>query len=195
MLNLEMIGQRIANQRKLHQMNQNDLAEALFVTRQAVSKWEMGKGLPSIEILLALTKLFNISIDDLLDDTDMKPHDYKHMLVAYPRASVVYRFLESDGANKHVKDIFYLLTTEERKQIIEQSLEKSITLSVIAIWPYASYDERKYIIVNLLSKEMIDEVETLYPLMTDEERMMVSKIRNIHTIRYRNPLNKEKKEG
>ena len=61
MLNLNMIGQKIAQLRIQQNMNQEALADALYVTRQAVSKWEMGKSIPSIEILISLTQLFNIS--------------------------------------------------------------------------------------------------------------------------------------
>ncbi len=184
MLNLGIIGQRIATHRRAHDMNQNDLAEALFVTRQAVSKWEIGKGLPSIEILLALTKLFNISIDSLLEASDINQYDYKDMLATYPRESVVYKFLESDTPDLHVKDIFYLLTPTERMQMINQSLSNRINLSIKTIWPYASISERKYILGNILSKGSVERVEEFYPMLTDEERVMVSKTHHMHTVVY-----------
>ena len=47
-------------------MSQDELAERLFVTRQAVSRWETGKTTPDIETLKNLSKLFNVSINTLL---------------------------------------------------------------------------------------------------------------------------------
>ena len=47
-------------------MSQDELAEKLFVTRQAVSRWETGKTTPDIETLKNLSKLFDVSINTLL---------------------------------------------------------------------------------------------------------------------------------
>ncbi|MBS6539954.1 MAG: helix-turn-helix transcriptional regulator [Subdoligranulum variabile] len=45
---------------------QDELAEKLFVSRQSVSKWEKGLNYPSIETLLKISDLFDISLDELL---------------------------------------------------------------------------------------------------------------------------------
>ena len=47
-------------------MTQSDLAAKLFVTRQAVSRWETGETTPDIDALKALSKLFDVSINTLL---------------------------------------------------------------------------------------------------------------------------------
>ena len=52
--------------REKHNLSQNDLAEKLFVTRQAVSRWENGETLPNPETLKALSQLFSVSINTLL---------------------------------------------------------------------------------------------------------------------------------
>lgn len=172
MLDLKVIGQRIADLRKQNHMSQNELAEALFVTRQAVSKWEIGKGMPNIEILLALTNLFNVSIDYLLDHTDLSSNDYENMLMTYPRPSVIYHFLNSKHPNRDIKDFFYLLKTEERKQMIDQILSKQISIDIISVWPYANSAERKYMLGHILTHNESDIVLSLRPFMTNEERNM-----------------------
>ncbi len=53
-------------------MTQEDLAERIFVTRTAISKWETGKGFPAIDSLMAISKLFDVSIDDLISDDDIR---------------------------------------------------------------------------------------------------------------------------
>ena len=47
-------------------LSQEELAEKIFVTRQAVSRWENGDTIPSTETLKLLSKLFNVSINTLL---------------------------------------------------------------------------------------------------------------------------------
>ena len=50
-------------------MSQDELAEKLFVTRQAVSRWESGDTTPSVDKLKALAKLYGVSLDWLFGDT------------------------------------------------------------------------------------------------------------------------------
>ncbi len=52
--------------RKKKEMSQEELAEKVFVTRQAVSRWENGETTPNIETLKLLSKLFDVSINTLL---------------------------------------------------------------------------------------------------------------------------------
>ena len=47
-------------------MTQDELAEKLFVTRQAVSRWEHGETMPGPETLLQLSRLFHVSVNSLL---------------------------------------------------------------------------------------------------------------------------------
>ena len=54
--------------RKQAGMSQEQLAEKLGVSRQAVTKWETDAGIPDIENVMAISALFNISIDDLLSN-------------------------------------------------------------------------------------------------------------------------------
>ena len=52
--------------RKQAGLSQNEIAEKLFVTRQAVSRWEQGDTVPEIETLQAISQLFGVTINDLL---------------------------------------------------------------------------------------------------------------------------------
>ena len=52
--------------RKEHNLSQEELAELLDVSRQAVSKWEQGQGYPEVEKLLLLSSKLNISLDALM---------------------------------------------------------------------------------------------------------------------------------
>lgn len=56
------IGQRIAERRKLLGLSQEALGERMGVSRQAISKWEADGAIPEIDKLIALSKLFGISV-------------------------------------------------------------------------------------------------------------------------------------
>ena len=52
--------------RTKNNLSQDDLAEKVFVTRQAVSRWENGDTVPNTETLKLLSNLYNVSINTLL---------------------------------------------------------------------------------------------------------------------------------
>ena len=52
-------------------MTQEELAEALFVSRTAISKWESGRGYPSIDSLKEISRFFSVTIDDLICSDEM----------------------------------------------------------------------------------------------------------------------------
>ena len=67
-----ILGEKIKSIRKSFGFTQEELAEKLNVSRQAIAKWEMEGGMPDTENLKALSKLFGVSIVSLLDnDADM----------------------------------------------------------------------------------------------------------------------------
>ena len=59
-------GKKLQELRKNKELTQEELGEILFVTRTTISKWESGRGYPSIESLKAISSYFHVSIDDLL---------------------------------------------------------------------------------------------------------------------------------
>lgn len=58
--------EKLQQLRKQKGLTQEELAEALFVSRTAISKWESGRGYPNIESLKALAKFFSVTVDALL---------------------------------------------------------------------------------------------------------------------------------
>lgn len=63
--------EKLQQLRKNQELTQEQLAEELFVSRTAISKWESGKGYPNIESLKNISKLFSVSIDDLLSGEEL----------------------------------------------------------------------------------------------------------------------------
>ena len=65
------MNEKIVSLRKKKGLSQQDLAEALNVSRQAVSRWEVGTSLPSMENMLALSKLFETPVDELTSAAEL----------------------------------------------------------------------------------------------------------------------------
>ncbi|WP_211656026.1 helix-turn-helix domain-containing protein [Planococcus alpniumensis] len=65
-----MFSERLKNEREKKGWSQAELAEKLHVSRQSVSKWETGKNYPSIEVIIDLSDLFGVTIDELLRSDD-----------------------------------------------------------------------------------------------------------------------------
>ena len=60
-------GEKLSSLRKQRGMTQVELAEKLSISRQAVSRWERGTAEPSTENLICIGRLFDVSVDDLMD--------------------------------------------------------------------------------------------------------------------------------
>ena len=69
------LGNKIKEFRNKQELTQNELADKLFVSFQAVSQWENGTTNPDINTLIKLAKTFNISLDELFDIKINKKHE------------------------------------------------------------------------------------------------------------------------
>ena len=100
--------------RKDKQLSQEELAEILDVSRQAVSKWEQGMGYPEVEKLLLLSSKLNISLDYLMatelsqQSTNHKGNVTGQITITSPHENVIatcYKVLSSEkmhgGKNVH----------------------------------------------------------------------------------------------
>jgi len=63
-----MLGEKIQRLRKEKGMSQEQLAAQLTISRQSISKWELGESMPDTENIMQLSKLFDVSTDYLLND-------------------------------------------------------------------------------------------------------------------------------
>ena len=63
--------EKLQELRKSRSMTQEELAEVLFVSRTAISKWESGRGYPSIDSLREISRYFSVTIDDLICSEEM----------------------------------------------------------------------------------------------------------------------------
>ena len=65
------VNEKLQELRKSRSLTQEELAEALFVSRTAISKWESGRGYPSIDALKEMSRFFSVTVDDLICSDEM----------------------------------------------------------------------------------------------------------------------------
>ena len=75
-MNQEKIGKFIAERRKSKKLTQEQLAEKLGISDRAVSKWERGLNLPDASLMLELSKILEISVNELLSGEIIKKEKY-----------------------------------------------------------------------------------------------------------------------
>ena len=67
------LGQKLKEIRKRFELSQEQLAEIMNISSQAITKWENDGGLPDINNLQELSKIFGITVDYLLNDKNVLP--------------------------------------------------------------------------------------------------------------------------
>ena len=69
---MSVINKRISSARKASNMTQQELADKLNVSRSTISNWEVGRNYPDLDMIVELSDIFNLSLDELLrEDTEM----------------------------------------------------------------------------------------------------------------------------
>lgn len=106
-MNLNKIANFIKLKRKELGITQEELAEKLFVTEKAISRWETGRGTPDISLLLPLSKELNIDVSELLNGKENKKSDNS--------VEQLIKYNEITKANKYnfqfkLTIIFYILS-------------------------------------------------------------------------------------
>lgn len=74
-MNVE-IANKLVQLRKKHGLSQEELAEKIGVSRQAVSKWERAESSPDTDNLISLAKIYNLSLDDMLNNKGAAERSY-----------------------------------------------------------------------------------------------------------------------
>ena len=117
--------EKLQELRKQKRLTQEELAEVLFVSRTAISKWESGRGYPSIDSLKAIAKFFEVTIDELLssdelltiaeEDTKQKENHFRDLMFGLLDCCVaMFFFLPFFGQeiNAMIQEVSLLSLTE-----------------------------------------------------------------------------------
>ena len=90
MFDVKKMGEQIAHLRRGNKYTQEQLAEELKVSPQAVSKWENGRAVPEVPMLFEISRLFNCSVDTILDPSScvLRNMDFDYEFLVKPRLPV-----------------------------------------------------------------------------------------------------------
>lgn len=90
MFNVKNMGEQIAHLRRGRNYTQEQLAEKLKVSPQAVSKWENGNAVPEVPMLCEISRIFNCSVDRILDPSScvLRDMDFDYEFLVKPRIPV-----------------------------------------------------------------------------------------------------------
>lgn len=106
MLDLVRIGQKLKDLRVNANISQNELADMLYCTRQAISRWEQGLGLPTIDNMCELIKIYNISLDELLCMDEDIEIDQSNIFLNHNRDFIIKQILQGKII-VNLADVFY----------------------------------------------------------------------------------------
>ncbi len=122
------LSNNLKNIRKENNLSQEQLAEKLGVSRQAVSKWESGQSYPEMDKVLLICKLFNYNIDELMNENVKEVNEIKQSKV---------------NINKYVEDFFNFITKtvnmlsimkfKQRIKCLTEQIIVSIFLTIIFV--------------------------------------------------------------
>lgn len=143
-------GENLRNVRKQRNITQEELAEILGVSRQAISKWESDNGYPETEKLLIISKTLNVSLDYLLNDISLmeeKEKTEEKTVVYAPTGKIAITTYDNNNVIfcQSVKSSSILLPSKDEPKYILYGVDK-VTFwgeHTITLGWYATLDDIK----------------------------------------------------
>lgn len=155
------LGEKLRECRKMVNLTQEELAEKLCVSRQAITKWESDKGIPDIVNIKNIAKLFDVSIDYLLDDGEIisdfvlkesiNINDYKNK----GKYKSKYDLAVRDKYKNAI--IIYPLIQTKKLNLLENIIDFIVQPGVLQLADYAS-NYAAYYLVELEQKQLLVKI-------------------------------------
>ena len=129
--------QKLQELRKQKGLTQEELAARLYVSRTAISKWESGRGYPSIDSLRMIARLFSVTVDDLLSTDEV----------------IIIAEADNERKEKHFKDLIYGLLDLSAMLLLflpffaEKASEVIQSVSLLALCGVQPYLKALYLII------------------------------------------------
>lgn len=117
MLDCIAVGKKIHDCRVEHHYSQDRIAELLYVSRQAVSRWETGQAMPTIDNMIELSRLFSVSFEELLCLKEKKEPDPENLFCGYDREFIVRRICTGE-MEVDLPEVFWQFSPGERMQVL-----------------------------------------------------------------------------
>jgi len=168
------VGEYLSALRKYYKITQDELADRLGVTRQAISKWENGATIPDIELLMKLSELYGISINDILN-ADTASIKYQKEIV-FPDKSKVPKKITVIGCGRwgtfiawylneigHKVSLYGRETSAKMQKLIVTRENEYLQLNdrIQLITDLNDIEKAEYIIISIPAQKLMDVVNEL----------------------------------
>lgn len=144
MIDFLKVGKRITEHRKRIGMSQDTLAERLFVTRQALSKWENGLSVPSLESLAEMSRLFGVSFEQILGLSEVEVDFCEEDIFDGRDRAYVISKIASGELRVNLADVFYQLSPGERIYILKKIKSGELSTDTESLWPRLTPSEQRF---------------------------------------------------
>ena len=146
MIDFVKVGKRIADLRRSFGLSQDELAEKLFVTRQAVSKWENGMSVPSIDILSDICRMFSVSFEELLGlfDNERPILDPDDIFRGHDRSFIVSKIAKGEIV-VDLAAVFYQMSPAERMFLLKHVKEGILKVNMEDLSARLTPSEARYL--------------------------------------------------
>jgi transcriptional regulator with XRE-family HTH domain len=148
------LAEKLKTVRKQTGMSQEQLAEKLHVSRQAITKWETGGGTPDIENLKAISQLFEISIDELVtgEIPEYESEDYLYESITE------YDVVEPKKFDIHLGGAHQLVLVGKNSGKLQVRLASNMLTKIADLYRVRIDDTRRRIDVDLIRRDGVTEV-------------------------------------
>ncbi len=166
------ISQKLKEIRKRFGLSQEQLAEIMNVSRQAITKWESGNGLPDVANLKELSRVFNVSIDYLLDNESELPFLVMKKAISkeqYKNPTELLKKLYPEPC-----EIFSLF--RERKRNTVEHILDFISLAFTSIEPIYDSD----MLTNSTKNYLIKKGNIKFLAIVSKENMEIRELINVN---------------
>lgn len=120
MVDFIAVGKKIQSLRIESHISQEELANRLYVTRQALSRWENGISVPTIDTLLELSKIFKVDFMEILCMNDNTVYDYDESDIFLGRdRNIVIKRIFNQEFKVNLPDVFYQFSPSERMIVLK----------------------------------------------------------------------------
>lgn len=170
-----IISENLKKYRKLNKLTQQEMAQVLFVTPQAVSKWERGESLPDVSLIPSIASMLHISISDLWEEEQElieleQLYDLPEMLKSHQVETLILKALQTTNSVIDFApdfEFFLLLNETQKKKVTFEILKIPDSDEVIEDFLYYLPNSiKEEVILQLILEKRYQALENLVPMMS-----------------------------
>lgn len=145
MIDLRSVGRKIQSLRVKHKLTQDELAEKLYVSRQALSKWENGQSAPTIDNILILSRIFNVTFEEILCLNEKTEFDKEDLFKDHDRYLIISKIISGELVVK-LEDVFYQFSPLERMTLLKKVKDGTLKTDITELSSKLTTSELKFLL-------------------------------------------------